>query len=88
MVVQSPHSPRVPGFPPTSKKKNHDHQWLGYTKLPLGWYEGMRVCPRCPVMDWCLIESVFLPHAECSRGRIRIHHIRDQDKAATEHEWL
>lgn len=41
-------------------------------------------CVWCPVMDWSLIQSVFLPYTQCSWDRLRIHLDHDQDKVLTE----
>lgn len=34
------------------------------------------------------LQSAFLPRAQCSRDRLRIHHDPDQDKEVTEREWV
>lgn len=39
-------------------------------------------------MDWCPIHGVFPLHAQCSRGRLRIHLDPDKDKWLVRDEWM
>lgn len=39
-------------------------------------------------MDYHLIQGVFPPLTQCLRDRLWIHHSNDQNKAATEDEYI
>lgn len=46
------------------------------------------VCAWYLPMDWHPIKDVFLPHSQCSWDTLCIHCDPDQDKVATENQWL
>lgn len=59
---------------------------LGSSDLPTNWIDslGVNVCAWCSMIDWSLLQGVFLPHAQSFKDRHWIYLNLGQDNALTE----
>lgn len=48
----------------------------------------VNVCAWYTMMDWHLIQGVFLPETKCSWDRLHIHYELYQNNAGTKNEWM